>query len=150
MRIVSRPLRQPHFGQQRTPLRLDLLQDRPLVLLEIGPLLGQKLLGQGDIFQRRVLGKQVEGLEHHAEVEPLFADLALPLGGGVARVKEDLVPDQDPPPVGGLQKVQAAQQRRLSAAGGADDGQGLALLQLEADVLQHPGVAEMLLNVLDL
>ena len=83
-------------------------------------------------------------------METLFADLALPLGCGVARVKEDLVPDQDPAPVGGLQKVQAAQQRRLSAAGGADDGQGLPLLQLKADVLQHPGVAEMLLNVLDL
>ena len=103
--VVSRPLCQPHFGQQRAPLRLDLLQDRLFVLLEIGPLLSQKLLGQGDIFQRRVLGEQVEGLEHHAKVETLFADLALPLGCGVARVKEDLVPDQDPAPVGGLQKV---------------------------------------------
>ncbi len=52
------------------------------------------------------------------------------------------------PLVGGLQKVQAPQQGGLAAAGGADDGQSLALLQVKADVLQHPGRAKVLFNMM--
>ena len=53
------------------------------------------------------------------------------------------------PLVGGLQKVQAPEQGGLAGAGGADDGQGLALLQFKADVLQDLGIAKVLFNVLD-
>ena len=142
------PVAEAHFFQQLPALCLDLLQDFLLVLLEIRPLLAEKLLGQRDVLQSRVLGEEVKGLEHHAEVEPLFAHLALPLGGGIGGVKDHRTVHRDGALVGLFQKVQAPQQGGLSAAGGADDGQRLALLQIEADILQNPGGTEMLFNVM--
>ena len=110
--------------------------------------LGHKLTGQGDVFQRGVLGEQVETLEHHAEMEALFAYLRFRAGGGVVRVKEFLATDGDDALIRGLQEVQAAQQSSLAAAGGTNDGQCLPLFQREADVLQNMGVAEVLFDVL--
>ena len=83
-------------------------------------------------------------------MEPLFADFALPLGGGVGGVKEAMTVHGDAAPVGGLQEVEAAQQRGLAGAGGADDGQSLAPLQTKGDILKHLGGAKALFNVLDL
>ena len=57
----------------------------------------------------RVLGHEIEGLEHHTEVEPLFANLALPLGSGVRRVKQSLALDNDRPLIRRLQEIQAPQ-----------------------------------------
>ena len=74
------------------------------------------------------------------------ADQVIFMDGGV---KQGLAVDHDLPPVGRLEEVQAAQQGGLAAARRPDDGQGLALLQIEADVLQHTGCAEVLFNVLD-
>ena len=79
--------------------------------------------------------KQVEVLEHQTEVQAFFAHLALPLGGGVVRVKEHLSPHCNTAPVGLLQEVEAAQEGGLAGAGGADDGQRLALFQGQRDIL---------------
>ena len=81
-------------------------------------------------------------------METLAADLTLPLGGRVCGVKQEFVLDGDGALVGGLQEVQAAQKGGLTAAGGADDGQDLALLQGKADVLQDPDGTKMLFNML--
>ena len=81
-------------------------------------------------------------------MEALLAHLALPLGGGVVRVKEHLAPHGDAAPVGTLQEVEAAQEGGLAGAGGADDGHGLPLLQGKADILQNPRPAESLLDIL--
>ena len=70
------------------------------------------------------------------------------LGGGVGGVEERLPPDDDAAGVGGLQEVQAAQEGGLAAAGGADDGQDLALVQREVDVFQDLGGPEVFFNVL--
>ena len=118
------------------------------VLLEVRLLLGQQLPGQGDVLQRRVLGEQIEGLKHQPEMEPLLPHLALPLGGGIGGVKNQIARHRDGTLLRLLQEIQAPQQGGFAGAGGADDGQGLALLQIKADVLQHPGGAEMLFNVM--
>ena len=81
-------------------------------------------------------------------MEPLSANLTLPLGGGVPCVEQGLAPHGNAPLVRGLQKVQAAQQGGLAAARGADDGQNLSLRQGEIDVLEHLGGAKTLLNML--
>ena len=146
--VVAGPLGEAHFGQQLPAFGLDLLQNLLFVLLEVGLLLGQQFPGQGHVFQRRVLGKEVEGLKYQAEVEALFPHLALPLGGGIVCVEDDRPAHRDGAAVGLFQKVEAAQQGGLAAARGADDGQGLALFQGEADVLQHPGGAEMFFDVM--
>ncbi|CAN4014488.1 ABC transporter permease, partial [Dysosmobacter welbionis] len=146
--VVICPLTEAHLRQQLPAVRLDLLQDLLFVLLEVRLLLGQQLPGQGDVLQRRVLGEQIEGLKHQPEVEPLLPHLALPLGGGISGVKNQITRHRDGTLLRLLQEIQAPQQGGFAGAGGADDGQGLALLQIKADVLQHPGGAEMLFNVM--
>ena len=86
-------------------------------------------------------------MEHQPEVEPLLADVLLRLGGGVRRVEDDAALYGDGPVVRPLQEVQAAEQGGLAGAGGADDGQGLALLQGEADIAENLGVPEVLFNI---
>ena len=109
MGIVARSVRQAHLSQQLLAMGFNICQNSGLVCLEIGLLLGQKLAGQGHVLERRVLGKEIEGLEHHAEVEPLFANLALPLGSGVRRVKQSLALDNDRSLIRRLQEIQAPQ-----------------------------------------
>ena len=141
--VVVHPLAQTDILQQTFALGHD-----GVVALAGLFRLGHQLPGQCHILQRRVLGEQVEALEHQAEVQPLLADVALRAGGMLRCVEQLFAPDRDHAPVRRLQKVQAPQQRGLAAAGGADDAQGLTLLQRKADVLQHRGVAEVLLDVL--
>ena len=118
MRIVVRPVSQPHPGQQLPGTGFYL----PRALFSLGALfLGQQLLGQHDVLQGRILGEQVKGLEHHAEVEPLLTDFLFLLGTGVRRVEEGLPGHHNAPAVRGFQEIQAAQQGSLAAAGGADD-----------------------------
>ena len=148
--VVPLPVRQPHLCQQCPALLLQGPQDLLFPGFEAGLLPLQQLPGQGDVLQGGVLGKQVEGLKHQPEVEPLFPHLALPLGGGVGGVKKRLAVDDDLSLVGGLQKVQAPQQGGLAGAGGADDGQGLAPLQVKADVPEHGDLSKLLLDALHL
>ena len=80
-------------------------------------------------------------------MEPFPADLTLPLGGEIRGVKDYLTIHDNLPAVRPLQEVQPPEQRGLAAAGGADDGDSLPLLQGEADVIEHLGIAEVLLNI---
>ena len=146
--VVACPLLQAHFGEQLQTFLLNLLQNGLFVGLEVGPLPGQQLLGQGHVFQGCILGKQVEGLKHHAEVEAFFANFGIGLAAAVGGVKDDVAPHRDGALIRGLQEVQAPQQGGLAAARGADDGQGLALLQVKADILQHPGGAKVFFQVI--
>ena len=144
MGVVACPLRQAHLGQQVTGLCFQLGVDGLFVGLVVGLLLRQKLPRQHHVFQRGVLGEEVEVLEHEAEVEALFPHLALPLGGGVGGVPHGLAVHPDDAGVGTLKEIQAAQQRRLARAGRADDRQRLALFQCERDVLENFRLAEIL------
>ena len=73
--------------------------------------------------------KKIEVLEHQTEMQPLAADFALFLRCGVCRVEKRLAVHENFTLVGRRQEIEAAQQRRLAAAGRADDGDGLALFQ---------------------
>ena len=97
---MARPLRQAHLGQQVTGLCFQLDVDGLFVGLVVGLLLCQKLPRQHHVFQRGVLGEEVEVLEHEAEVEALFPHLALPLGGRVGGVPHGLAVHPDNAGVG--------------------------------------------------
>ena len=137
VRVVVLPVRKPHLRQQGLCLRFNVGQNLPPVLLVVGALLRQELARQHDVLQRRVLGKQVEALEHKAEVQPLFADGFFALRFGVGGAPQRFTRYRNAAGVGGLQKVQTAQQRCFAGAGRADDGESLALGQIKRDVAQH-------------
>ena len=146
--VVPHPVAEPHLRQQLLGLVLYLLVDLLLAAFVVRPLLGQQLAGQHHVLQSGILGKQVEGLEHHPKVEPpipQFAVRELVLAGGV---KDRLPVDGHGALVRLFQVGQAAQQGGLAAAGRTDDRHRLPLLQGEADVLQDAGGAEALTNVL--
>ncbi|CNK98491.1 Uncharacterised protein [Mycobacterium tuberculosis] len=82
-------------------------------------------------------------LEHHADALPHLVQLH-------ALVGEVHAVDDDVPRRGLLELVQAAQQRRLARAGGADHGDDLTVLDREVDALEHLVVAERLVQVPDL
>ena len=73
-------------------------------------------------------------------MEPLAADFALFLRCGVCRVEKRLAVHENFTLVGRRQEIEAAQKRRLTAAGRADDRHGLALFQRKVDAAQHDGV----------
>ena len=85
--------------------------------LRRGPLF-QEAWRKHDIFQRRILGKQVEILENQSKVEPVLTNLIV--RQVLPRQQLSVYPDL--PLVRGLQKIQAPQQRGFSASRGADDG----------------------------
>ena len=101
--------------------------------------LGQQLPGQGHILQRRVLGEQVEVLKHQPEVQPLPPDLAPGRRPGSASSRVSSPHGQCRRCPGVSKKFRHRSRRGLAAAGGADDGQRLSLLQREADVPAAPG-----------
>ena len=103
MRVVVGPVAEAHLMQQLPGSGLDVREDVFFVGSEIRALLGQKLAGQHHILEGRVLGKEVEGLKDQTEMEPFLPDLALPPGGRISGVEEDLVPDGDAPLVRRLQ-----------------------------------------------
>ena len=141
--IVARPVGKTHLGQQLPSGGLNVR------LTLAATLLCQQLPGQCDVLQGRVLGEQVEVLEHKAEVEALGADLLFLLGGRVRSVKNHIVVDGNGSTIRCFQKVQTPQQRGFAAAGGPDDGEGLPLFQGKADVIEYFGGAEMLFDVVD-
>ena len=137
--IVAGPVGEAHPLQKRHALPLD-GGPAALVLLP-------QLPRQSHILQGGILGEEVEGLKHQPEVEPLLTDGLLAEGGLIFRVEEGLPLHGDAAAVGSLQKIQAPEQGGLAAAGGADDGQGLPLLQGKGDVLQHLGGAKVLFDI---
>jgi len=101
------------------------------------------------------VGKQVEALEHKAELFPhLFQLTLIGIDRPAVRVAADslnIVVDQLAGVHLGEQRG-AAQQRRLAAAGGPDNGHHLALFHGEADILEYVQrlVVEALLHVVHL
>jgi hypothetical protein len=67
-----------------------------------------------------------------------------------AGIADLLAVDQDTPLVKLLQHVDAAQERGLARAAGADDRDHVAGFEREVDALQDLGVLELLVQVLDL
>ena len=64
----------------------------------------------------------------------------------VLAVADQLAVDVQPPGVDLLQVVDAAQERRLAGAGGADEAEDLARLDLEVDALEDLEMAERLVD----
>ncbi len=96
-----------------------------------------------DVLQRREMRKQVERLEHHADVTPQVAQGRTPprhLGALEA----------DAAAIGRLQPIDAAQQRALARAAGAANRDDVAGRDRQAHVLQHLQGAEALVEVRDL
>ena len=76
-------------------------------------------------------------------VWPVVQNGIYALGGGVGGVPHGLAVHLDDAGVRPFQKIQAAQQSRLAGTRRADDGQRLALLQSERNVLEDVGVPEI-------
>ena len=86
--------------------------------------------GKRDIVQHRFVRKQVIALEHHSD---LLAHLADQL-----RILPDFISfQQDLPALDILQRIDASEQRALSAARGADDHYHFPLLHRQADIIQN-------------
>ncbi len=108
-----------------------------------GPVLGDAAdlhLAEDHVLQHGLVGEQVEALEDHADLGPQPGQFPA-LGGQRAAV------DGDRPGVDGLQPVDRPAQRGLSGAGGADQYDHLALLDLQIDVLEDVQRTEVLVDV---
>ena len=81
-------------------------------------------------------------------MEALLPNFRFGLGRALRSVKQHLVLYGDGAGVRRFQKIQTPQQRGFAAAGGADDGQGLPLLQREADVIEDLRIFKMLFQML--
>src|SRR5215831_2393713 len=86
------------------------------------------------------MGEQLKILEHHADVTPRLEGLP-------SEARDVLSVELDGAGVDVLEQVEAAQQRRLARARRTDHDHGLALFNVERDVLQHVQVAEGLIEV---
>ena len=108
---------------------------RPWVLRTlIGP--------EGDVLEDRLVGEQVEALEHHP-------DLGAQRCERLALLRQRLAVERDGAAVDGLEPVDGAAQRRLAGAGRPDHHDDLAALDREVDVAQHVQVAEPLVDVVE-
>ena len=143
MRIVACTGRQAHLGQKLLCLLFQLGMDGFFVGLVIRALLCQQLTGQHHVLQGGVLRKEVEVLEYQTKVQPLFAHLAFPLGGGVGGVPHGLAVHLDDAGVRPLEEIQAAQQSGLAGTGRADDGQRLTLFKVQRNIFEHLGLAKV-------
>ena len=108
MGIILHPFSQAHLQKKRLGLLLNLLVNLFFPGLVVRLLLCQELSCQHHIAQGRVLGKEIEGLEHQAEVEALPADLRLLLGLADACVKKRLTVHPDDAGIRLFQKIQTA------------------------------------------
>ncbi|MCY1455282.1 hypothetical protein D9M71_724060 [compost metagenome] len=87
--------------------------------------------------------EQVEALEHETYLLAQLADQSLLLAERAVGI--DLhIADLDAAAAGGFQQVEATQEGGLARAAGADDGDHLAGLDLQADVVQHGLAVELL------
>ncbi len=95
-----------------------------------------------DVLEHGHVREQVVGLEDDADLLSQLVDVRL-LGGQVVPVERDRAG------VDRLEQVDAAEQRRLARAGGADQADDVVQAHLEADVLEHLVVDKRLPDVLD-
>ena len=92
--------------------------------------LGHLERSQHNVVQHGQMREQLIVLEYHADA---LAQTRQPL----AAVGNSLIAQADAPALGGLQRVDAAQQRALAAAAGAYHHDDLAGADGKADVIQH-------------
>jgi hypothetical protein len=102
---------------------------------------------EGDVVERRQVGEQVELLEHHADLHAQRTErLAVPPAHPRAQLDTR---DVDLACIERLQVVEAAQERRLSAARGPDDRDRLALVDLGAHAREDVPLAVSLRELAD-
>ena len=92
--------------------------------------LGHLERSQHNVVQHAQMREQLIALEYHADA---LAQTRQPL----AAIGDSLIAQADAPALGGLQRVDAAQQRALAAAAGAYHHDDLAGTDGKADVIQH-------------
>ena len=92
--------------------------------------LGHLERSQHNVVQHGQMREQLIALEYHADA---LAQTRQPL----AAVGDSLIAQADAPALGGLQRVDATQQRALAAAAGAYHHDDLAGADGKADVIQH-------------
>ena len=86
--------------------------------------------------------EQVEVLEHHADILAHFVQIGF-LVGQVVAIHNDCAAGDF------FQAVQAAQKSRLAAAGGAEDDNDLALIDIRRHIAQDLEVAEVFFQMLN-
>ena len=122
----------------------DLFQIPHGLLLRLGLTAAEYLhLADHAVFQDGHIVEQVERLEHHADVGAVFRGVDT-LSGDVFAVVENVAARRR------FEQVHAAQQRRFAGAGRADDGDHVALLDIEIDIAQNLVRAKGLAQVPDL
>src|SRR5580704_2077212 len=98
-----------------------------------------------DVLARRQMRKQIEELEHHPDIGADAGEIALATRATArahAVAEADLDPvDLDRAVIIGLERVDAAQERGLAAAGGADHHHRLAARDVEIDAVEHQRLA---------
>src|SRR5207302_4724095 len=99
--------------------------------------------GQHDVLERRHVGKQVEGLEDHADAGAQRGQVDAAAADGVA--EHDDVAHLDP-----LEAVDRADECRLAGAGRPAHDHHLAAGDGEVDVAQHVQLAEPLVDAAEL
>ena len=85
---------------------------------------------QGDILQSGQMGEEIEGLEHGANGSPVSHQFLLPIDDFTIVQKKGAT-------IRCLQARNDAQKRRLAAAGRTNQGEGVHLIEVEIDILQH-------------
>ena len=115
IRLIGKPHR---FQQLHSPL--------PCFLFGCS----HQLQREADVVQRRALIQQIKALENHGDFTPLKPQLLLLQTHQVAAVK------QHPTLLRPFQQIDAAHQRGLTGTGQADDAEDIALLHLQAYILQ--------------
>src|SRR5215213_3138658 len=93
---------------------------------------------------------EIEALEDHPHFSALFGQFAIADVAELSTVPalaDQPVPNVDMPARRAFEVVDAAQQRRLTGATGADDGDRLASIDLQVDAFEHLVGAEALVQV---
>ena len=138
--LTARELRRVLVGLGADP---HTVQQRP------GPFLGLGLRDlldlhrcQGDVLEDRLVGEEIEGLEHHSDVGTQCRELLALLGQG-------LTVDADVARGDRLESVDRAAQGGLARSGGTDEKDDLPLVDREVDVAECLEIAVVLVDVLD-
>ena len=96
-----------------------------------------------DVVEHAHVREEVEALEHDADVLAQRVEVDAAPGDAFAVEADLALLDR-------LERVDAAQQRRLAAARRADEAHDLVLVDAEAHAAQHLVVAEVLVHVVEL
>ena len=96
----------------------------------------------GDVVNHRQVGKQVERLEHHADIFPQMVKRHLAQHPAV--VDQRASADLDPALLGCFQPVATAQESTFPGPAGPDDHHHLRGLNIEINAFQHGVVAKRL------